>query len=66
MMGVLAAKRLLDRKGVSCSVFIGIKYAKSNMRASETFEAHSWLVHGECVVAGDGDIGSFKVLQRFD
>lgn len=66
MMAVLAAKRLLARKNVNCSVFIGIKFTRDEPSSSRKFEAHSWLIHGDYVVAGHGDIKSFRIIKRFD
>ena len=66
MMAVLAAKRLLARKNVKASVFIGIKFTKKGWGALRKFEAHSWLIHDDCVVVGDRDLESFRIIKRFD
>jgi len=67
MMAVLAARRLLDRRAVDATVFIGIRFADDPDAANgRAFQAHSWIVHGSIIVAGEGDLDSYRVIQRFD
>lgn len=52
----LAAVAMLKRRGVPHRFHLGA-------RMGESFEAHAWVEASGVVVAGEGDVASFAVLQ---
>ena len=55
----IAAKRLLDRRGVGSALYFGVRPALSE------FEAHAWVGVGGRIIVGDEASGDYQVLAVF-
>lgn len=65
LMASLAAKRLLERKGVRCDLCIGVSLESKGVEQPRSFEAHSWLTCGSFVVVGDAELEKFKLIKKY-
>lgn len=64
LMQVLAARRMLRRRGIAATTFLGI-LADRPAAASDPLLAHAWLYCGTRVIVGDGDLSQYRVIASF-
>ena len=55
----IAAKRMLDRRGIPNALVFGAR------RADPEFEAHAWIMIGDAVVIGGEESRGYQVLTVF-
>ena len=56
----LTAKMMLARRDVATTLFIGVRRDDQRKLA-----AHAWLMNGDTIVAGEGDLTAFAVHGRY-
>ena len=58
LVQALAGQQMLLHRGIASAIAVG-----TTKQADGTFEAHAWLMQGECVILG-GDISRFAPLLQ--
>lgn len=61
LMEAVAAKKLLERRGVSSTLYLGVASADPET----AFEAHAWLRCGTAIVTGDAERQRFTAVTAF-
>jgi hypothetical protein len=62
----VAARRMLRRRGVQATVYLGVNRASAGRKAAgQGNAAHAWVAVGSQVVNGDGNLGDYAVVARF-
>ncbi len=62
----VAARRMLRRRGVRATVYLGVKRnAAARNMAGQGSAAHAWVEVGSQVVNGDGNLGDYAIVARF-
>lgn len=62
----LATRRMLRRRGVPATVFLGLVRDRESRSAGKTDElAHAWVQSGNRVINGDRDLENFAVVGAF-
>jgi hypothetical protein len=59
LVRALAGRRLLGRRGLSCTLYLGLNPRGGPLRA------HAWLRSGNLFVTGRQSAGNFHVVSRF-
>ncbi len=67
----IAVRRMLRRRGMTATVLLGISHNrrqadKGNDRGRVETAAHAWVTVGARVINGDGDLGDYTVVARFN
>ncbi len=62
----VAARRMLRRRGVQATVYLGVNCASAGRKgAGQGTAAHAWVEVGSRVVNGDANLGDYAVVARF-
>lgn len=61
LVQAIAAKWMLTRRGVSNTVYFGVK----NKTEEELFSAHAWVRSGRTIVTGAKGAGEFSIIATF-
>lgn len=60
LVQAIAAKKMLDRRHVKCTFYLGIKKGGDDL-----FSAHAWVRAGEKIVTGDARTDDYTVISMF-
>jgi len=62
----IAVRRMLLRRGLKVSVYLGVSRSRDDRAAPELGRAaHAWVEAGGRIVSGAGDLDRFVVVARF-
>ena len=59
LVRAIARKLMLDRRGIPCTVVLGVR------APAKDFAAHAWLHAGDLIVSGAGGATDYSELARF-
>lgn len=71
LVQVLAVQHLLAARGISGTLYLGVRLYKPDSRPNQLpifasgFSAHAWLSCGDTVVSGETGCGDFSVMSSF-
>lgn len=60
LVQAIAAKKMLDRRHVKCTFYLGVKKGDGDL-----FAAHAWVRVGEKIVTGDTQVDEYTVVSMF-
>ena len=55
----IAAQRLLDKKNIHCTLYLGLK------KENDEMTAHAWVRSGQYIVTGDDGVHEFTIINSF-
>lgn len=65
LVRALAAQRVLHRRGLPSTLYLGVATGSSSNPAGKGFEAHAWLRCGSCMLTGGRERPAFTELASF-